>query len=314
MAKAISVQWQRAAMALLIWGMAAPLVAQATGGVTGQAIGPQGKPLAGYTVVILDLDTHYATKTKTNNKGIYTSVGLPFHQYNLTLKDPSGKVLWTIHGQTLVLNGMATADFDLRKMSAEAGGGGAATPSGSWDFGGQQMTEWKGPRSGHKRKKIVALARQAEKEANAGQLAQAVADYEQALELQSPDAYLENALGIVYVKMHNVDAAAQAFQNAAEQDAKHAGQYYFNQGAVLENNGRMAAAAQAFKKCTEADPKNAEAYYWEGQALIAQAKTLPGGKVVAAPGTVEAYKNYLKYAPNGPHAAVARQILQTLSP
>jgi Carboxypeptidase regulatory-like domain/Tetratricopeptide repeat len=301
-------------MALFIWGMAALLMAQATGGVTGQVIGRQGKPLAGYTVVILDLNTHYPTKTKTNKKGIYIFLGLPFHQYKLTLEDPSGKEVRTINGQSLVVGDMTHVDFNLQEQPEQPGGSEQAAPTGQWNYSGGQMTGWKGPSSGRNRKKVVALARQAEKEANAGQLAQAAADYQQALQLGSPDGYLENALGAVYARLNNVEGAVQAFQKAADSDPKHAGLYYFNKGAVLENNGQMAAAAEAFKKCLAADPDNAEAYYWEGQALIAQAKTLPGGKVVAAPGTVEAYKNYLKLAPNGPHAAVVRQILQTLSP
>jgi len=38
----------------------------------------------------------------------------------------------------------------------------------------------------------------------------------------------------------------------------------------------------------------------------------PDGKVVAPPGTVEAFETYLKLQPNGPNAPTAQAILQTL--
>lgn len=314
MAKPRRTRLERAAMALLIWGMAAPLMAQATGGLTGQVIGRQGKPLAGYTVVIQDLETHYIQKTKTNKKGIYIFLGLPFHEYKLTLEDPGGKELWSINSQSLIVGSMTHVNFNLKNKPAQTGGGEAAAPTGQWNYSQGQMSSWKGPSSKRNRKKVTALVRQAEREASAGQLAQAAAGYEQAIQLGSPDANLENALGKVYAQMNNFKGAVQAFQKAADLDPKHAGPYYFNMGAVLENHGQMDAAAQAFKKCLQADPNNAEAYYWEGQALISKTKTLPSGKLVAAPGMIEAYKNYLKLAPHGPHAAEVRQILQTFSP
>ena len=38
----------------------------------------------------------------------------------------------------------------------------------------------------------------------------------------------------------------------------------------------------------------------------------PNGKVVAAPGTVEALQNYLKLDPSGKYATTAQAMLQTL--
>ena len=111
MSKANRFRCERAAMALLIWGIAAPLMAQGNGAVTGLAIGQQGERLAGYTIAIEDLETHHVYKTKTNEKGAYVLLGLPLHVYNLTLEDASGKEWQSINGQSLADGGMTTINL-----------------------------------------------------------------------------------------------------------------------------------------------------------------------------------------------------------
>ncbi len=69
------------------------------------------------------------------------------------------------------------------------------------------------------------------------------------------------------------------------------------------NAGKLPEAGAAADKAIAADPKKADAYYIKGQSLIpgatVDAKTQ---KVVAPPGCVEAYQQYLELAPDGPHA------------
>jgi tetratricopeptide (TPR) repeat protein len=297
-------------MALLIWGIAAPLMAQGNGAVTGLAIGQQGERLAGYTIAIEDLETHHVYKTKTNEKGAYVLLGLPLHVYNLTLEDASGKEWQSINGQSLADGGMTTINFDLKHNPGASGG---APRLNSVSMGGPQITSSKGRPSKRYPKNAASLVDRAQHEASAGQLAQAGEDFQKAIQLAPPDANLENDLGVVYAKLNNFDGAVQAFQKAADLDPRHAGQFYFNMGAVQVDHNQMDAAAQAFKKCVQADPKFAEAYFWLGQALVARAQTLRGGKVVVLPGTVEAFETYLKLSPNAPDAGVARQILQTIT-
>ncbi len=311
MSKANGLRFERAAMALLIWGMTAPLMAQGNGAVTGLAIGQQGERLAGYTIAIEDLQTHHVYRTKTNEKGAYTLVDLPLHLYKLTLEDQSGKEWQSINGQSLTDGGMTTINFDLKH---NPGGGGEAPRLNSVSVTGPEMISSKDRPSKRYPKKIAGLVDRGQHEASAGQLAQAAADFQQAIQLAPTDANLENELGAVYAKLNNVEGAVQAFQKAADLDPQHAGQFYFNMGAVEVDHNQMDAAAQAFKKCVQADPNFAEAYFWEGQALVARAQTLRGGKVVVLPGTVEAFETYLKLSPNAPDAAVARGILQTIAP
>lgn len=311
MSKANRFRYERLVIALLVWGMAAPLMAQGTGAVTGLAIGPQGERLAGYTVAVEDLKTHYVYKTKTNGKGAYILLGLPLHVYNLTLEDPSGKEWQSINGQSLANGDTTTINFDLQH---NPGGGGEAPRLNSVSVAGPELLPSKDRPSKRFPKKIAGLVEQAQHEASAGQLVQAEDDFQKAIQLAPPDANLENDLGAVYAKLNNLEGAVQAFQKAADLDPRHAGQFYFNMGAVQVNHNQMDAAAQAFKKCVQADPNFAEGYFWEGQALVARAQTLRGGKVAVLPGTVEAFETYLKLAPNAPDAGVARQILQTIAP
>ena len=100
---------------------------------------------------------------------------------------------------------------------------------------------------------------------------------------------------------------------AAELDSTNAGQYYFNLGAVLVNTGHMQEAADAFKKATEANPNFAEGYYQLGVTLIGMATVDPKtGAMVPPPGTKEALEHYMKLAPNGPNAAAAKSLIDTL--
>src|SRR6202023_3825860 len=100
-------------------------------------------------------------------------------------------------------------------------------------------------------------------------------------------------------------------------DPAGAGMYYFNLGAILtnannKNDAEMRkAAAEAFDKAIAADPNRADAYYWKGTNLIGAA-TLQGDKMVAPPGTAEAFQKYLELQPTGPHAEEAKAMLQGL--
>ena len=73
----------------------------------------------------------------------------------------------------------------------------------------------------------------------------------------------------------------------------------------------MDDALAAFDKVIAADPNKAEAYYWKGVNLIGKA-TLQGDKMVAPPGTAEAFQKYLELAPTGSYADAAKQMLASI--
>lgn len=151
----------------------------------------------------------------------------------------------------------------------------------------------------------------------------AVQSYQKAVELKratvnekdpnaakSLAAYYNN-LAEAYAKSGKVDDAVRTYAQAAQVDPAAAGQYYFNTGAVLTNSGKVDDAIAAFDKVIASDPNRADAYYWKGVNLIGKA-TLQGEKMVAPPGTAEAFQKYLELQPTGTYADAAKQMLASI--
>ncbi len=152
----------------------------------------------------------------------------------------------------------------------------------------------------------------------------AATNYQKAIELRTasetaqkdPDnnvkmaAYYNN-LAEAYSKSNKVDDSVANYNKAAQLDPTHAGTYLFNEGAVLTNAGKVDDAIAAFDKVIAADPTKAEAYYWKGVNLIGKA-TLQGDKMVAPPGTAEAFQKYLELQPDGKLAQPAKDMLASI--
>jgi len=158
----------------------------------------------------------------------------------------------------------------------------------------------------------------------------AISDYQKAVDLKqkavdadptkkTPDtakvlASYYNNLGKAAASDGKTDDAVKAYNQAAQLDPASAGMYFFNLGGTLTNANlkndpaMRKAAVEAFDKAIAADPNRADAYYWKGTNLIGGA-TLQGDKMVAPPGTAEAFQKYLDLAPTGAHAEEAKSML-----
>jgi len=123
-------------------------------------------------------------------------------------------------------------------------------------------------------------------------------------------AYYNN-LAEAYAKSNKVDDAVKTYELAAQADPTNAAQYYFNTGAVETNAGKIDDALAAFDKVIAADPNRADAYYWKGVNMIGKA-TLQGDKMVAPPGTADAFQKYLELQPTGTYADAAKQMLTSI--
>jgi tetratricopeptide (TPR) repeat protein len=118
-----------------------------------------------------------------------------------------------------------------------------------------------------------------------------------------------NALGEVYANTNKIPDATAAYDNAAKLQPTNAGMFYTNETIVLSRTGQADATIAAADKAIAADPTKAIAYYLKGQALISKATVDPKTqKIVAPPGTAEAYNKYLELAPNG-QQQIQRQAL-----
>lgn len=141
---------------------------------------------------------------------------------------------------------------------------------------------------------------------------EAIAAYRQAFELK-PDPAYRNNLGLMLIRLGRVDEGSAELETAAEMAPENAGTYYFNLGATMVNTGNTDRAIDAFQKATVAQPDFANAYYQLATVLVGTAKMNEDGSVVPAPGTVEAYQRYLELEPQGPYAASAQAMVQSLS-
>jgi tetratricopeptide (TPR) repeat protein len=136
--------------------------------------------------------------------------------------------------------------------------------------------------------------------------------YQKALAMKADDASYHNNFALALANAGKVEEAQAELVKAAELDPMNAARYYFNLGAVLVNRGDSNAAAEAFLKATQADPNMADGFFQLGIALMGKATMDPSGKMVPAPGTVEAFQKYLALAPTGPNAQAAKDALTAL--
>jgi tetratricopeptide (TPR) repeat protein len=173
---------------------------------------------------------------------------------------------------------------------------------------------------------LISASKQADPAEKQKRYGDAAEDYNKAIDLKqklmdsdakqkTPDATkvlaqyynnLANALG----KTGKTDDAVKSYTQAAELDPTGAAQYYYNIGATLTNAGKIDEAIAAFDKTIAADPTKADAYYQKGVGLVGKSTTDKDGKVIAPPGTAEAFNKYLELQPNGPYADAAKGMLQ----
>ena len=141
---------------------------------------------------------------------------------------------------------------------------------------------------------------------------EAIAAYRRAISIE-PDPAYHNNLGLLLIRLQRVEEGAAELETAAQLAPENAGTYYFNLGATMVNTGNTEGAISAFTKATEVQPDFANAYYQLATVLVGTAQMKEDGTVVPAPGTVEAYQKYLDLDPQGPYAASAQAMVQSLS-
>ena len=141
---------------------------------------------------------------------------------------------------------------------------------------------------------------------------QAAEAYRKAISIKPSEAAYHNNLGQALGKLGKAEEAAAEYTTAAQLDPGNAGRYYFNLGAILTNTGKVDEANAAFDRAIAANPPNTEAYYWKGVNLLSKASLDKSGKMVAVPGTVEAFQKYLALEPTGRYAPNAKEMLTSI--
>ncbi|HEX3438418.1 MAG TPA: carboxypeptidase-like regulatory domain-containing protein [Pseudacidobacterium sp.] len=124
-------------------------------------------------------------------------------------------------------------------------------------------------------------------------------------------AAANNSLGEVLANQGKVPDAQAAYEAAAKINPSQAAMYYGNEAIIMSRANQPDATVAAADKAIAADPTKPVPYYLKGQALIGKATVdQKTGKIVAPPGTADAYQKYLELDPNGPFANEVKGVLQ----
>jgi tetratricopeptide (TPR) repeat protein len=158
---------------------------------------------------------------------------------------------------------------------------------------------------------------------NQGHYADSLDSYQRAIDLAQKDpagknaspvaiAQIYTAIGNANLKLKKNDAAIAAYNKAATLSPNPAVPY-FNLCATMYNMGQPAAkTVPACDKAIAADPKKADAYFVKGSSLYGEGAVDKSKKYIVPPGTVEALKQYLVLAPDGPHVQDVKAMLDAL--
>jgi len=332
------------AFALALVLGSAPAWAQ-TGRLQGKCTGENGEPLVGYAILFerTEYGSHY--KTKTNNKGEYMHISLPSGAYVVTLQSPSGQTVF--RQPTAVSFGeMSKLDFDMAKEKKLAAKVEKERIEKSPELKRLAEEQAEGQKQHASLKEVfteaekymgqnryaeavslleqalpmakttnipIVLGRLAEAYYKTKDYPKAIETYQKAMAANPTEAAYHNNLGNVYADMGKSEDAAAEFKKAAEMDPARAASYYHNYGAIMYNQGKMDEAVGAFQKAVQVDPAYAEGQFMLGRALMGKLDMDPKtGKIIPAPGTIEALEAYLKLEPAGTHAAEAQSMLQTV--
>ena len=320
-----------AAVLFVLSMCAAPLWAQMEGSVKGVATGADGKPIAGATVVVYDSSTGRKYQFKTNSKGEYSGIGVYIGTYKFTLMQ-NGNPLDEQSNVPIGGNQEREVNFDLsrhqsgmteqQKQQQEAvqkqnekikGLNASITQAKELEGAGnydQAITVLQGAAQTDPNQDLI-WAYLGDAQRGAKKYTDAVDSYKKALAIKPNTGSYLNGLADAYAKSNQTDLAVQTYAAAATADPQNAALYYYNEGAVFTNTGKIDEAVTAFDKSIELDPKRADAYYWKGVDLIGKA-TMKDNKMVAPAGTAEAFNKYLELMPNGKYAEASKQMLSSI--
>jgi len=337
---------KRIALFLLVASLAvftASAIAQQVTTVKGVCKDENGKPIAGATVQLDNLETGRKTTLKTDNHGLYYSLGAISGTYKISLIGTDGSVIFFLNNAPLNPGAENIFDIDLAKQKAEA-----AKESGATAERFKEIEKAK--KENEKIKNINALLTQAIQQKKDKQYDQAVATLEQAAAQDQTHDVVYSSLADAYVQVKKFPEAETAYSKAialapanskflgsyhaglslallqqgktgpgmaecdkvGQLDPASAGQCFYNEGAILTNQGKADDANLAFDKAIAADPTRPDPYYQKGVNLLGKMTVGKDGKPIAAPGTAEAFNKYLELAPDGPNAQTAKDLLASI--
>jgi Tfp pilus assembly protein PilF len=320
----------------LALGSAAPALAQ-NGALQGKVITDKGLPADQATVEFQQVNGTRKTNTLTDKNGIWIKTGLQAGEWNVSVKKDKLTAKAT---PVTVVAGKTTEAPEF--VIDEAGGRAVFKNSNAKQVSPEQAA--KEARENAELQKLTEEANAAVAEGRADEAIEKLTTLTKKLKNCSK-CFIN--LGDVYVKTQKFDEAEKAFLKAIEYDATSADPYRalinvyntqgkledakkaaakmnelmaasggadaistYNTGVVLWNqfltDGKTETALEAaamFDKATQIDPKYAPAFYRAGLAYLSQSKNAEA-KVRLT--------EYLKLAPTGEHAKLAKDMLDSI--
>ncbi len=314
-----------AGLALAIAAVPAPALAQ-VGGVTGKVVDEAGKPVADAEVLISNPQNVGTTKLKTNSKGEYAAIGIPPTDYQI--KASKGNLAGRVDRIRIGLGGPT----QIPTITLHAGGPAGAAPAAP-------VSPEEAEKINKQRQEMEAAFKSAQAAADAGNLDEALAQFN-TVAAGTPNCdlcYMQ--IGQVQLKKKDTAAAEAAFKKAAEINPNNSAPYsalaslynsekkfdeanqmsakatalmsaaggsdptaYLNQGIILWNQGKIPDAKAQFQKASELDPSNPDAHYWLGMSFVNEGNMAEAGKHM---------QEYLKLAPSGQYAETAKAIVDS---
>jgi hypothetical protein len=331
---------------LLFLAAAAIAWSQATAGKVQGRVTDGGKPVADAQITLTNADNGRTFKMKTDKNGQFTGVGLPFGVYDeeVIAGEKHFKVKVQIKGEGGAVDdlsvemsagkpGAGPSKEELEKMKTERDKAvgentliaqlNPALQAKNWEVAEPILT------------KLVAMNpnRWDYQEAlgnaqlNLGKYDEAVATYDKAIPVaenatktdpkadpakaKAAVSQMLTSEGNAFLKLKKNDKAIEAYTKAAGMGSDPA-TAYFNLCATQYNTGNTQGALAACDKSIASDPNRADAYFIKGSLMLGDSKQDKDGKLQAPPGTSEALNKYLELAPDGPHAADVKAMLQAI--
>ena len=337
---------KRVAYFLLLTACAALLTAGAAAQnvlIKGLCKDEAGKPIRAATVEFKNLATGEKVRVITGERGEYSTVDVQPGTYRIALIDSGNRQLFYFDQAEIKPTSQYDIDFELAKLRAEAEIHSPAVQE-------QRKQAETIQQENEKIRAVNVLLQQAAQQKQEKQYAAALGTVQQAAAQDQThdvvyaslaDAFMLNqrfpeaeeayrraialasagskslgvdhaGLALALSQQGKMDAALGECEKTTQLDSAQGSLCYFNQGALLTNQGHGEAANEAFDQSIAADPTRAEAYYQKGVNLLAKASLGSDNKMVPAPGTVEALSKYLELAPEGKYAQSAKDLLASM--
>jgi tetratricopeptide (TPR) repeat protein len=315
-------RWLLVCASVAALSLAVPAAAQTTGMVKGTVKDDKGQPVVGAKIVIEFTDgVNRRQETKTDKKGEFVQIGLQSGNYKVTAEK----------------EGVGSQSFDTRVRIGQAaevnfvlapGKGAGPTKEDAAKAAELKKTFEEGvtaSKAGNADEAIAKFTRGTEISPTCADCyynigfaysqkkdyAKAEAAYKKALEVKPQYSEAYNGLANVYNAQRKFEEAAAASAKASEfggGGAAMAGgggnaNALYNQGVILWNAGKIPEAKKQFEAAIQADPNHAESHYQLGMAMVNEGTLAPA---------VAEFETYLKLAPDGPNAAMAKSLLGQL--